>query len=438
MSYREKIEKYKKNQLTEEERKSVENEIEKAEAINEYLTEQLENDPIFENRMFESKTENDPKCDIRNSQEELQFEKYVKKSIHKIFRKVALGTGTVLLVILLFVQFGLSPLISSFYYNPARQIKTEMESDDETDKWEISESQLGIDLRVYAELTMPCRSTDNIQVFPQGYGKYTFQIIPAIGYAAQKRMGTAGQINRGKMETYIPGYFSGRQDNYFIAYGMDRNLSFREQIENSVKEYDDYAVSNSQWYYASLEEAEQFIDNLEEEGFYYAYVSFDQPLSFDEVNALMDKLQNNVDMMGQPWIGVYTSEGSYGRTLGYDYENTTWGIPSEYNKSYPELSLFGKNSYSDEAYKETQEKLKNEKFMTQHMSSMLRYLSDQKQFMNMMEEESRFDTNWKLAADYIEENGLSSYGFVCVTTKADMQKMLKEEHVLGIVAENWK
>ena len=56
----------------------------------------------------------------------------------------------------------------------------------------------------------------------------------------------------------------------------------------------------------------------------------------------------------------------------------------------------------------------------------------------MMEDISGSDINWSLAADYIEENGLKSYGFVCVTTKADMQKMLTEDHILGIAVKEWK
>ena len=62
---------------------------------------------------------------------------------------------------------------------------------------------------------------------------------------------------------------------------------------------------------------------------------------------------NDVSVMGNPWIAVYASEGDYMRTLGYDYENTKnniWKVPAEYNQGYPELSLFSKNSYSDEAY----------------------------------------------------------------------------------------
>ena len=443
MSYREKIEKYKKNQLPEEERKKVEDEIEKAEAINEYLTDKLEEELMKEDDAFQDRKEENTfheEKDSRMREKEVKFEEYVKRSIHRIFRKITLGTGAVLLAILLFVQFGLSPLVASFYYNPAKQIKVKMESDGDSESWESSESQFGIDFGVFSELSMPCRSTDYAQAVSQGYGNYYFQINPTIGYETQSRQGIAGQIKRGKMEVYTPGYFRAVQDNYFIAYGLDRNKNFREQIENSVTDYGDYSVSTSQWVYASLEDGEETVRSLDKDGFYYAYVSFDQPLSFDEINKLIDKLQNDVSVMGNPWIAVYASEGDYMRTLGYDYENTNnvWKIPAEYNQRYPEISLFSKNSYSDEVYEEAQSKLKDEKAMTQHMVSMLRYMADQKKFTKMMEDISGSDINWSLTADYIEENGLKSYGFVCVTTKADMQKMLTEDHILGIAVEEWK
>ena len=54
MSYREKIEKYRKNQLSEEERKDVEAEIEKAEAIEEYLADQLDEELRLEDKAFQN------------------------------------------------------------------------------------------------------------------------------------------------------------------------------------------------------------------------------------------------------------------------------------------------------------------------------------------------------------------------------------------------
>ena len=60
MSYREKLEKYKKNQLPEEEKKKVEDEIEKAEAINEYLADKLEEELIEDDEAFQDGNEENP------------------------------------------------------------------------------------------------------------------------------------------------------------------------------------------------------------------------------------------------------------------------------------------------------------------------------------------------------------------------------------------
>lgn len=152
MSYREKLEKYKKNQLPEEEKKKVEDEIEKAEAINEYLADKLEEELIEDDEAFQDGNEENTfreEKDSRMEEKEAQFEEYVKKSIHRIFRKISVGTGAVLFVALLFVQFGLSPLVSLFYYNPAKQIKVKMESDGDSESWESSESQFGMILESF-------------------------------------------------------------------------------------------------------------------------------------------------------------------------------------------------------------------------------------------------------------------------------------------------
>lgn len=90
MSYREKLEKYKKNQLPEEEKKKVEDEIEKAEAINEYLADKLEEELIEDDEAFQDGNEENTfheEKDSRMEEKEAQFEEYVKKSIHRIFQK---------------------------------------------------------------------------------------------------------------------------------------------------------------------------------------------------------------------------------------------------------------------------------------------------------------------------------------------------------------
>ena len=56
-SYREKLEKYKKDQLPEEEKKKVEDEVEKAEAINEYLADKLEEELMEDDEAFQDRNE---------------------------------------------------------------------------------------------------------------------------------------------------------------------------------------------------------------------------------------------------------------------------------------------------------------------------------------------------------------------------------------------
>ena len=77
MSYREKLEKYKKNQLPEEEKKKVEDEIEKAEAINEYLADKLEEELIEDDEAFQDGNEENTfheEKDSRMEEKEAQFE----------------------------------------------------------------------------------------------------------------------------------------------------------------------------------------------------------------------------------------------------------------------------------------------------------------------------------------------------------------------------
>ena len=134
MSYREKIEQYKKHQLAEEEAIELESEIEKAEAISDYLAEQLIDDLDGE---FFSKDASEP-TEAKNPKEQettsaKEFEIYVRKSIHRSFRKMGMAVGGVVLAVVLFVQFGMSPLMSAFYYNPTKTEMVETTTDDSND-----------------------------------------------------------------------------------------------------------------------------------------------------------------------------------------------------------------------------------------------------------------------------------------------------------------
>lgn len=435
MSYREKIEQYKKHQLTEEETKEVEAEIEKTEAISDYLADQLMDDLDEEFFSKDSGEQIDTKEKMQqNTTSAKEFEAYVKKSIHRSFRRMGMAVGAVVLAVVLFVQFGMSPLMSALYYNPAKTEILETKSGDIT--YQTSYSQIGVDFHVYAELGLPCKGSDNVQAFSNGFGNYQILITPSISFGTKRGTTTAGQIRKGKLELYNPDYLQGAPANYFVGYGLDRNRDFVSQMKENVVEEDGKLTIYNRWFYGTLEDGQVAIDDLEDDHtMYQAYVSFDRPKTFTEVNEILNSLKEQNAWPSLVWVAVYGSEDG-GVTVGYDYDTPQAMTPVSLNEKYPELSLYEKEGYDDADYENVKKKMQDESVMTQHLVNMLRYMGDQHRFTDMMEEYTSgvFDRS---IADYIEQNGISSYGFVCIATKADMQKMLDMDDIIGIVPESW-
>ena len=435
MSYREKIERYKKHQLTEEETKEVEAEIEKTEAISDYLADRLMDDLEEEFFSKDSGEQTDAKEKMeQNTASAKEFEAYVKKSIHRSFRRMGMAVGGVVLAVVLFIQFGMSPLMSSLYYNPAKTEILETKSGDIT--YQTSYSQIEVDFHVYAELSLPCKVCDNVQELSNGYGNYQILISPVISFGTKRGTTTAGQIRKGKLELYNPDYLQGGPANYFVGYGLNRDRDFVSQMKENVIEEDGELTIYNRWFYGTLEDGKAAIDELEDDHtMYQAYVSFDRPKTFTEVNEIMDSLKEQDVWPSLVWVAVYGSEDG-GEVVGYACDAPQALAPVAWNEKYPELTLYEKDGYDDADYEKAEQKLQDESVMTQHLVSMLRYMGDQHKFINMMEEytSSIFD---KSIADYIEENGISSYGFVCIATKADMLKMLEMDDIIGIVPESW-
>lgn len=66
------------------------------------------------------------------------------------------------------------------------------------------------------------------------------------------------------------------------------------------------------------------------------------------------------------------------------------------------------------------------------MISLLRYMADQKSFLKMMKESDMTLSN---AADYIEQNGVSIYGFACLVDKETAIKLNNFEEVYQVYCE---
>jgi len=101
MNFKELIERYKEGIATEEEIKIIEKEIEKYEAIEDYLADNMDMDFISTN-------------DIDKDKDEAEI---LQRNVNKRLRKVVISSVSIVLAILFSIFYIISPIVDSMYYN---------------------------------------------------------------------------------------------------------------------------------------------------------------------------------------------------------------------------------------------------------------------------------------------------------------------------------
>ena len=104
MKFKELMDRYEKGIASEEEKKLIEEEIEKYETIEEYIAKSLDMDFM----------------ELEKSNKQKEESVKLKKSVHSRLRKVVMTSVALVLIISLGIFFILSPIIDSLYYNPAK------------------------------------------------------------------------------------------------------------------------------------------------------------------------------------------------------------------------------------------------------------------------------------------------------------------------------
>ena len=178
MTYRELLELYKAGELELDQRKRIEKDIEKQEAISDYLYEQegipgLEdvfaeedrNRSVFaDGRQTETETgKEEEKAEAdnqeqrargqrrknkRSTQEEdidTEFITMINRSIRRAFRRLGLTVLALAFALILFVQFCFPTIVSCFYYNPAENIGNK----------DYTINKMSRDMAVYSEVFLP-------------------------------------------------------------------------------------------------------------------------------------------------------------------------------------------------------------------------------------------------------------------------------------------
>lgn len=419
MTYRELLELYKREELEEGKKLEVEAEIEKQEAISDYLYDRVQLPeligPLEENDLFTSEAQ---------MKQELDFTKLIRRSIRKAFLKMGFVVGIVLFVIILLAQFALPRLVSEFYYNPGKEITENL-------------NQMGYDLMIYTNLTMPGSYRDSVTVEENGYGNYDICINQVVSYDG-RFINLPGKIERGKLTLYDVNVLRRPMGNAFAWFQMKGSPS------DSLR---DLVASGQQTYGAAgtPKDATASLHELEDNTKYNAYVTLDRMMSYPDFIRFLKK--NDISA-AEVWCAVYTNGGNetnegneinegnkidkermYIDNLGF-----TCTLARVYSfdwdrEKYPNLLIAEDAQAKDYGWAELEKNILREDYMQTHFVSMLRYMADQKEFLKMMEESPELLSK---SADYIEKNGLMIYGYALLADKEELLKINELDEVYEI------
>lgn len=378
MKFRELIEQYKAGTLSDEEKALLESEIEKHEAISDYLFDEAE---LSADEALLS--ENDESSEDKKQAK--QFTSAVNASIRRAFVKSGLIIGTIILLIVLAVIFVLPNTVSKAYYDPTEVVGTS--------EYGTETTRLDLDLSVFTELFLPGKYRNTAIADAEGYGEYNIT-IPQVSSVTGSFTAVGGKITRDDLLLYDPNLFSYPLDNAFVI------------------DEEEYMIFSGTGAAGSKNEAFAALENLNDNSYYTAYFTLDELTDYDDFYSWY--LAKDI-RCAELWCGVYTENTSAshlgfapelcGRTLDWDREE------------YPSLCIL--DSKSDNVQTDG-------KTMKTHFLSMLRYMNDHPDTAGML---THYSVDWSNVIEYVENNEFELFGFAIVADKENIMKIAQDSAV---------
>ena len=413
MTYRERIIEYKNGNLTEDERKKIESDIERQEAISDYL---FEREEMFLRKDLPDFSE---EWDNKEPGEE-RFVKLINRSVRRAFLKMGAATGAVILALILFVQYALPGIVSAFYYNPADKIAEET-------------IQIELDLAVYTELTMPGYERDTVRVTDRGYGNYDICIYQ--NYSLNGDITNLnGNIEKGSLTLYDANLLRRPVGNVFGWFQMptETGKTLEELVSEQLTDHGEY-ISHGHFFGAAgtKDQARETLLALPEDTQYVAYVTLNEMMDYE---TFIEYVESGAISQGQQpiWCAARVNDSGEGffrpENLGFFYTPMHSSSLDWDREQYPALRLW------DEAqsFSYQEELLGQEGYMRQHFVSMLRYMAAQEDFLALWGETPEV---YREAAAYVEEYGIMVYGYVTIGKKEELVALADADGIYEIYVQ---
>lgn len=385
MNFKNLLDKYKDGNASTEEIKLIEEELNKHEAIGEYLSESY--DIGFEEDILQG--------DIKKETT------FVKKSVNKKLRKVILQSVGAVFSILFTIFYIISPLVNNCYYNPSDKTVGKGQED------------LYFDLKAFTELNLPGYATSGLVITEKlGFGVYNISF--------------------------------GRQN---LFNGETKDINAKIKRNDRIGTFQDF-FTNDHFGFYSIKEASKNKDNFMEVqkketninymkelnpvSYISAYIIFEKDLNMKEFEELTQKYNNKIKFT---WVGVRTeSEETPVNYLSGFNPNLNDGSSSndsaDKNK-YPYLQLL--DWMTDE---ENNNKQDMAEAYTKHFSSLLKYMNDRQRAVKVLDHNSIKGEYYKDSLIYVEKSGVNTYGVLVYGEARELLEFINNEKIKNIEIDN--
>lgn len=401
MKFKDIFERYKNGQANSEEIEFINEEIEKNEIINDYLAEMISDDFNEEFKINDDFRYGYKQEDNSNIKEEAND---IKNKVDKKMKSLIYRGIATVFILLFLMKIFVSPIISVLFYNPSNSASGALEY-----------TELYLDSSVFTELHFPGYLIDNSTESENlGFGMHNIEIVQTDIF----------------------------NENNIIIKGKSKMGNVDIEIDDIVKFPKDifYEDSNKKLK-NSLKEDLKLIEELPKSSVVSSYIEFKNDIDIDKLLELEKKY--NLDIL---WVGVDIGAKNNKELIGFNPSGTgTHIVKDEWLYKLEYLALENKTE-------ENKDKFISEVLET-HFKSMLEYMGGKtyevpggkvfakgrekfiKKIYNIDNLNNKY---YKDALDYVNENGINTYGIKIMATRDLILDFLEDDIIENIYIDDVK
>ena len=426
MNFKELLTGYREGSLSDDEKRMVEEELEKFDAINEFQCEQIER-LVEANESEESESKN-----FKQDQED--FSEKIRAEIRKAFIKTGIIIGCAVIAMVLFIVLALPTVVSGFYYDPGKSVVKSGASDEE-----IEVNRMSLDIAVYTELRLPEVRRNYVAVDKNGYGNYDIRITKDVWFEGEDTGDISGKVVRNKLKLYNTSALSLMPQNEFAWYQRESTeVPLTEQDKQEAREWaEENPEQDGSIVHGAVERdgSREIIDGLEDNKNYYAYITLNEMMDYEDFYRYYSTHEN----LSDGWCAVKTEdiedeESFFPDNVGFVFDASSGTMMDWDREKYPNLFLYD-YSKEDVDGESRETKASDSSAVKAHFTDMLEYMSEQSEFTEMMEgdrTDSPYSEELERIKNYVEKEGIRVYGFVARADKQTLSELLDESEIYSI------